>query len=77
MPLSSNMMHVFLIISCVIIHFITKYQICIDVQYSQNITMPIDHAGGRLLPGYYDLYQKLQLQFYRLPMMGAMDTRNM
>ena len=26
---------------------------------------------------YYDLYQKLQLQFYVLLMMGAMDTRNM
>ena len=26
---------------------------------------------------YYDLYQKLQLQFHVLLMMGAMDTRNM
>ena len=26
---------------------------------------------------YYDLYQRLQLQFYVLLMMGAMDTRNM
>ena len=26
---------------------------------------------------WYDLYQKLQLQFYVLLMMGAMDTRNM
>ena len=34
------------------------------------------HAGGRLLPRYYDLYQKLQLQFYVLLMMGAMETRN-
>ena len=30
------------------------------------------HAGGRLLLRYYDLYQKLRLQFYVLLMMGAM-----
>jgi hypothetical protein len=35
------------------------------------------HVGGRLLLRYYDLYQRLQLQFYGLLMMGAMDTRNM
>jgi hypothetical protein len=34
-------------------------------------------VGGRLLPRYYDLYQRLQVQFYVLLMMGAMDTRNM
>jgi hypothetical protein len=34
-------------------------------------------VGGKLLPRYYDLYQRLQLQFYVLLMMGAMDTRNM
>ena len=38
---------------------------------------PIVHVGGRLLHRYYDLYQKLQLQFYVLLMKGAMDTRNM
>ena len=37
----------------------------------------IGHDGGRLLLRYYDLYQRLQLQFYVLLMMGAMDTRNM
>ena len=37
---------------------------------------PIGH-GGRSLLRYYDLYQRLQLQFYVLLMMGAMDTRNM
>jgi hypothetical protein len=37
----------------------------------------IGHVGGRLLPRYYDLYQRLQLQFCVLLMMGAMDTRNM
>ena len=30
-----------------------------------------------LLCCYYDLYQRLQLQFYVLLMMGAMDTRHM
>jgi hypothetical protein len=35
------------------------------------------HVGGGLLLRYYDLYQRLQLQFYVLLMMGAMDTRNM
>ena len=39
------------------------------------------YAGIYLLQNhstlYYDLYQKLQLQFYVLLMMGAMDTRNM
>jgi hypothetical protein len=35
------------------------------------------HVGGRLLLRYYDLYQKLQLQFDVLPMIGAMDTRSM
>ena len=37
----------------------------------------LSHAGGRLLLRYYDLYQRLQLQFYVLVMMGAMGTRNM
>jgi len=35
------------------------------------------HVGGRLLLRYYGLYQKLQLQFYVLLMIGAMDTWNM
>jgi len=30
-----------------------------------------------LLLRYYDLYQRRQLQFYVLLMMGAMDTRKM
>ena len=30
-----------------------------------------------LVPQHYDLYQKLQLQFYVLLMMGAIDIRNM
>ena len=35
----------------------------------------IGHVCGRLLLRYTDLYRKLQLQFYVLLMMGAMDTR--
>jgi hypothetical protein len=35
------------------------------------------HVDGRLLLRYYDLYQRLKLQFYVLLMMGAIDTRNM
>ena len=37
-----------------------------------------DHSnvGGRLLFRYYDLYHRLQLQFFILLKMGAMDTRN-
>jgi hypothetical protein len=34
------------------------------------------HVGERLLFKYYDLYQRLQLQFYALLMTGAKDTRN-
>jgi hypothetical protein len=34
------------------------------------------HVEGRLLLRYYDLYQRLQLQFYVLLMSGLMDTRN-
>jgi len=37
----------------------------------------LGHVGGRLLLRYYDLYQRLQLQFYVLLVMGAMNTRNM
>jgi len=34
----------------------------------------VGHVGRRLLLRYYYLYQRLQLQFYVLLMMGAMDT---
>jgi hypothetical protein len=37
----------------------------------------LGHIGGRLIPRNCDLYQRLQLQFYVLLMIGAMDTRNM
>ena len=43
---------------------------------SSNVAI-FGYVGRRLLLIYYDLYQKLQLQFYVLLMMGAMDTRNM
>ena len=42
-----------------------------------SASVALGHAGGRLLLGHYDLYQKLQLQFHVLLMMGAIDTRNM
>ena len=45
--------------------------------YGNVAYRPIGHVGGRLLHRYYDLYQKMQLQFYVLLMMGAIDTRNM
>jgi hypothetical protein len=35
------------------------------------------HVWRSLLPRYYDLYQRLQLRFYVLLMMDAMDARNM
>ena len=35
------------------------------------------HVLGSLLPTEYDLYQRLQLQFYVHLLMGAMDARNM
>jgi hypothetical protein len=37
----------------------------------------IGYVAGALLLRYYDLYQRLQLQFYVLLMMDAMDTQNM
>ena len=45
------------------------------LQPSSNVATGL--VGRRLLLRYYDLYQRLQLQFYVLLMMGAMDTRNM
>ena len=37
----------------------------------------LGHVGGRSLHCHYDLYQRLQLQFCVLLIVGAMDTRNM
>ena len=37
----------------------------------------IGHSGGRLLLRYNDLYQRLQLKFCVLLMMGAMGAQNM
>jgi len=51
-----------------------------ETRQDGNITtsfVPIGHVSGRLLLRYYDLYQRLQLQFCVLLIMGAMDTRNM
>ena len=47
-----------------------------DTGQSNNIATTFLQRGQGLLLRYYDLYQRLQLQFYVLLMMGAMDTRN-
>ena len=51
---------------------VSEQQTSSDVAYRSR-----SHVGGRLLLRYYDLYHRLQLQFYVIPMMGAMDSRNM
>jgi hypothetical protein len=53
----------------------THHQEYIKLQL-QPLVQAKGHVGGRLLLRYYDLYQRLQLQFYLLLKMGAMDTRN-
>ena len=52
-------------------------QVIVSEQQPSSNVAKFGHVGGRLLLRYYDLYQKLQLQFYVLLVMGAMDTRNM
>ena len=47
-----------------------------SIEAKPSSNMAFGHVGGRLLFRYYDLYQRLQLQFYVLLMMGEMDTRN-
>jgi hypothetical protein len=47
------------------------------VQQPSFIVAYFGHVEGRVLLRYYDLYQRLQLQFYVLLMMGEMDTGNM
>jgi len=42
-----------------------------------QIRTDLGHVLRSLLPRQYDLYQRLQLQFYVLLMMVAMDVRNM
>ena len=42
-----------------------------------RITYPAMLEEGCYPDTWYDLYQKLQLQFYVLLMMGAIDTRDM
>ena len=64
------------------IYLLQNYSTCFGVyrtHHNNNLPppWPIGHVGRRLLLRYYDLYQRLQLQFYLLLMMGAMDTRNM
>ena len=63
------------------IYLLQNHSTCFGCQSYPSTTFLqrglLGHAGGRLLLRYYDLYQRLQLQFYVLLMMGAMDTRNM
>ena len=56
---------------------ITLYMFRVSITPIIHLTWPIGHVGGRLLLRYYDLHQRLQLQFYVLLMMGAMNTGNM
>ena len=57
--------------------YIKLYQQSLVQQHPSSNVVRFGHVGGKLLLRYNDLYQKLQLQFYVLLMMGAMDTRNM
>jgi hypothetical protein len=52
-------------------------QVIVSEQQPSSNMAKFGHVGGSLLLRYYDLYQRLQLQFYVLLMMDAMDTRNM
>ena len=52
-------------------------QVVVSWQQPSASVVQLGHAGRKSLPWYYDLYQKLQLQFDVLMMMGAIDTRNM
>ena len=58
-----------------------KLQLLVQIMVSQQqpsaSVAQLGNAGGRLLLCHYDLYQKLQLQFDVLLMVGAIDTRNM
>jgi hypothetical protein len=55
----------------------THHQEYIKLEQPSSNVAKFGHFGERLLLRFYDLYQRLQLQFYVLLMMGAMDTRNM
>ena len=60
-------------------HYAGVYLLHVSGVYSTHHQeyIKLGHAGGRLLLWHYDLYQKLQLQFDVLLMMGTVDTRNM
>jgi len=61
------------------IHEITQplVQVIISERQIRTLRSLFGYIGGRLSPRYYDMYQRLQLQFYVLLMMGAVDTRTM
>jgi hypothetical protein len=57
-----------------------KKKVTLEVSVCGSIASNVarfGHVGGKLLLRYYDLYRRLQFQFYVLLTMGAMDTRNM
>jgi hypothetical protein len=57
---------------------VRRYLFTVKSLYMFRVSnVALGHIGGRLLPRYYDLYQRLQLQFYVLLTMGAMDTWHM
>ena len=71
------------------IYLLQNYSTCFECpsHQSSGVHKTVTAASGTGLQAtleedccsdmWYDLYQKLQLQFYVLLMMGAMDTRNM
>ena len=48
-------------------------QVIVSEQQPSSNVAKFGHVGGKLLLRYYDLYQRLQLQFYVLLMIGAME----
>ena len=52
-------------------------QVIVSDQQPSASLAQLGHSGGKLLLWHYDLYQKLQLEFDVLLMIGALDTRNM
>ena len=51
-------------------------QVIVSEQQPSSNVAKFGHVGGRFLLRYYNLFQRLQLLFYVLLMMGAMDNRN-
>ena len=52
-------------------------RVTVSEQQPSSKVARFGHVGGRLLLRYCDMCQRLQLQFYVILMIGAMDARNM